>query len=64
MRRRRRGPHRYRGDDPLVAFVVKIANETGQDPEKVAAQLDQAIDAGLLELTPDGLRAVIPGEAE
>jgi hypothetical protein len=48
----------------MVALVVKLANETGQDPEKVAAELDQAIDAGLLELTPDGLRIAIPGEGE
>lgn len=61
-RARRSGRWAYRGDDPLVELVTRLANETGQSPERVAKHLDEAVDAGLIEFGPCGLRAVLPGE--
>lgn len=52
---------RYRGTDPVTRLVTQLANETGRTPEQVAADLDQALDAGLLRWTADGqLVAVVP----
>lgn len=62
-RERRRGDTwTYRGKDPVVRWVTRLANELGEDPEVVASHLDEALRAGYLEWTPRGLRAVIPAD--
>lgn len=40
--------------DPITEMVVRLANELGESPEKIAAQLDEAQDAGLIIVTDQG----------
>ncbi len=48
----------------LQRFAAQLARETRQTPEAVRAQLQEAIDAGLLRVTRTGLQATIPPDVE
>lgn len=41
-----------------------LAAEIGRSPEIVLAELEEAVDAGLLRVTRNGVQAAIPDEVE